>query len=200
MDLIFLATLGVGALWMIRLQAQRRRIALLGAHLANYQIEKHLETLTQGYLRALGEAEAGRREQIWQLLRPTEQTLARQVGRLAADFAAADEAATRVSKLPLDLPLAHSLLPGRSFDMRAALALHAQAIDRAVGGDGDAPDTARAFQLSAEIFLMQHTCHWFCRSRSVASARLLSRHKTSHQQVVAAVAPATRAAYLALTG
>ena len=33
--------------------------------------------------------------------------------------------------------------------------------------------------MSAELFLMQHTCHWYCRSRAVASARMLARHKTS---------------------
>jgi hypothetical protein len=54
--------------------------------------------------------------------------------------------------------------------------------------------------LSAELFLMQHTCHWYCRSKVVASARLLARHKTSHQLALDSVAPATRAAYRSLTG
>ena len=46
---------------------------------------------------------------------------------------------------------------------------------------------------------MQHSCHWFCKSKAVASARLVLRHKTSHEQVLAAVAPDTRRAYVALT-
>jgi len=50
------------------------------------------------------------------------------------------------------------------------------------------------------LFLMQHTCHWFCRSKTVASARLLARHKTSYAQVLAAVAPQTREAYIRLIG
>ncbi len=53
----------------------------------------------------------------------------------------------------------------------------------------------RAFRATAELLLFQHSCHWFCRSRSVASARLLARHQTAYAQVLAAVAPATREAY-----
>jgi hypothetical protein len=57
-----------------------------------------------------------------------------------------------------------------------------------------------AFTMSAELFLMQHTCHWFCKSKTVASARMLARHKTSYEQLVASVAPDTRTAYCALVG
>jgi hypothetical protein len=47
---------------------------------------------------------------------------------------------------------------------------------------------------------MQHTCHWFCRSKAVASARTMARHKTSYAQVLASVAPDTRNAYNSLIG
>jgi hypothetical protein len=47
---------------------------------------------------------------------------------------------------------------------------------------------------------MQHTCHWYCRSKTVASARLLARHKTTYQQVLQSVSVGTRDAYLAMTG
>ena len=50
----------------------------------------------------------------------------------------------------------------------------------------------------AELFLMQHTCHWYCKSKPVASARLMARHQTGYAQVIDAVDPATRRAYLAL--
>jgi len=200
MDLILLTTFAAAVLWMIRHQEQRRRINLLGAHLANYQIEKHLETLTEGYQRALGEGDAQRREQIWQLLRPTEQALSSQMRRLAADFAHAPEAETRVSKLPVHVPLAAKLLPHNSFDMRKALTLHAHAISQAVQDGAETPHKRHAFNVSAELFLMQHTCHWYCRSRRVASARMLARHQTSHAQLIAAVPAETRAAYRALTG
>ena len=55
MDLLLLALLLSTGGYAVNAQQQRKRIALLGAHLGNYQIEKLLETLTQGYLRALGE-------------------------------------------------------------------------------------------------------------------------------------------------
>jgi hypothetical protein len=55
----------------------------------------------------------------------------------------------------------------------------------------------KAFTLMAELFLMQHTCHWYCKSKPVASARLMARHQTGYAQVIDAVDPATRRAYLA---
>ena len=54
---------------------------------------------------------------------------------------------------------------------------------------------ARAFQLSAELYLLQHSCHWFCKSRAVADARLMLRHQVNHQKVLESVSAATRYAY-----
>lgn len=199
MDLFLLAILVAFSAWAIKAQDQRRRIALLGSHLAKYQIEKHMETLTQGYLRALGEDDPQRSEPIWNMLHSTEQELCDQFNRFVAAFSRAQEADTRVSKLPVYLPFATKLLPGLTFDMRQALAIHGRGISRAVeGGGGHRSPKAMAFNVSAELFLMQHTCHWFCRSKTVASARMLARHKTSYEQLVAAVAPDTHAAYCAL--
>ncbi len=53
--------------YVVNAQQQRRRIALLAHHLGHYQIEKLLETLTQGYLRALGESDAERRDP-WEIV------------------------------------------------------------------------------------------------------------------------------------
>lgn len=183
---------------MLKARLQQQRIAFLGRFLAGYSIEKNIETVTQGYLRALGESEPGRRGQIFELLRANEQALCRQVGQLADAFAAADPAATRVSKLPIWVPIPMSL--AASFDMREALRLHARGICRAVGDTGAPSAKERAFAISAELLLMQHTCHWFCRSKSVASARMLARHRTSYEQVAGAVLRQTRAEYLALVG
>ena len=58
----------------------------------------------------------------------------------------------------------------------------------------------KAFIVMAELFLMQHSCHWFCRSRLVAHARLLARHQTPYEKVLNSVAPQTRQAYCALVG
>jgi hypothetical protein len=199
MDTFLLAAVAVAFGWALRTREQRQRIALLASYLSRYQIEKHIETLTQGYLRALGEPDEARRAQIWQLLRSTEQALCGQLNRLAADFARADEEPTRVSKLPIYLPFA-TRLQGVTFDLRQALALHARGLREAIEEREGVPAKDRAFAVSAELFLLQHTCHWFCKSRLVASTRLLGRHKTSYQQVVASVQPATRAAYAALVG
>jgi hypothetical protein len=198
MELFLLAIIVALSDWALKARDQRRRIALLGSHLARYQIEKHMETLTQGYLRALGEDDPERSEPIWNMLRSTEQELCDQFGRFVASFARAQEADTRVSKLPIYLPFAAKLLPNLTFDMRLALAIHAREISQAVDGGAHISPKATAFTLSAELFLMQHTCHWFCKSKTVASARMLARHKTSYEQLVAAVGPATRVAYCAL--
>ncbi|RYY95578.1 MAG: hypothetical protein EOO24_22630 [Comamonadaceae bacterium] len=197
MDIFLFAAVAAAFAWALRVRDQAQRIALLASYLAKYRIEKLMETLTEGYLRALGEDDPQRREQIWQLLRSSEQDLCGQVSRLAADIERADPEAMRVSKLPVYLPFA-TRLPGATFDLRQALALHATALRRAVQEQDAAPAATRAFTVSAELFLLQHTCHWYCKSRFVASARMLARHKTSYEQLVAAVLPQTRAAYLAL--
>jgi hypothetical protein len=194
MEIILLAMLAGFAAWQYKVRDQRQRIALLGRLLGRYQIEKHMETLTQGYSRALGGGDA----QAWSAFRPTEQELCTQCTSLCADMAAAPATETRVSLFPFYLPMATRLLGEASFDLRRAIALHTQGICRAVRREGDPRD--RAFVMLAELLLMQHTCHWFCRSRAVASARMLARHRTSYEQLLAAVSPETRAAYGKLVG
>lgn len=182
--------------WMAKARLQQQRIALLARFLSEYSIEKNIETVTQGYLRALGEAEPGRREQVLNLLRVNEQDLCRQMSQLAGDVAAADPSVTRVSKLPVWMPFALAVAP--SFDLREALRVHARGICRAIGDEAARSPKDRAFAITAELLLMQHTCHWFCRSKTVASARMLSRHRTSYEQLAAAVLPQTRSEYLGL--
>ncbi|WP_311223493.1 MULTISPECIES: hypothetical protein [unclassified Acidovorax] len=200
MDLLLLTLLLSGGGYVINAQQQRKRIVLLGTHLGQYQIEKLLETLTQGYLRALGEKDAERREQIWALLVSSEAQLSEQFNRFAADFSRVDAPSARVSRLPIGLPFALQLFPSASFDMRKALAVHAQGIARVARNEAGRSPRDKAFMMTAELFLMQHTCHWFCKSRTVASARVMARHQTPHPQLVASVSPETRAAYTALVG
>lgn len=199
MDFFPLALLAAIALWSVRSQDQGHRIALLASHLREHEIEKLMEALTQGYLRAMGESDVQRREQVFTMLRISEQQLVRQVRALAAGFSQVDDASARVSRLPVYLPWLTRVAPPLTFDMRSALALHADGIDRGMSSDS-LSSRDRAFMLSAEILLLQHTCHWFCKSRMVASARMLAAHKTSHAQLIASVSPATRSAYLALIG
>lgn len=200
MDLLIgLLLIGVGG-FTLKSAEQRQRIALLGQHLQPYQLEKLMETLTDGYLRALGESEAERREQVWQHLETTERAVASQLERLALDVARLDPALTRISRWPVAVPLASRLLPATTFDLREALAVHARGVASAVKNTRGLNRRDKAFMLSAELFLFQHTCHWYCRSRSVASARLAMRHRTRYEQVLQAVSSATRSDWLALAG
>lgn len=199
METYLLLILAAAALRVVQLRDQRRRIALLAEYLRPYRIEKLMETLSDGYLRALGESDPDRQAQIWALMDVSEAALNDQLGRFAADLAAADPAATRVSRAGWRIPVVERLLPGRSFDLRAAIALHARGVAHVVANAEGLARREKAYILSAEMFLLQHTCHWYCKSRSVASARLLARHRTAYAQVLDAVSADTRRAYRALT-
>lgn len=200
MELLFLPALILLGVFILKSRDQRQRIVLLGSHLGQYQIEKLMESLTEGYLRCLGEEDAERRAQIWNMLNMTEATLAGQFGRFAADFAKVDEAQARVSKFPLAIPYASKLFPGASFDVRKAFAIHARGVADAAANLRELSPRDKAFTMSAELFLMQHTCHWYCRSKAVASTRMMARHKTSYALLLDSVAPDTRIAYRGLTG
>ena len=196
--LIILA-LGVGAFVMKNME-QRQRIGLLSGYLRKYQLEKLMENLTEGYLRALGESDPQRSEPIWRMLVSTEQSVADQMGRLAADMAHMGEEQARVLRWPMAVPLASRWLPAATFDLRQLMAIHAKGFASALQNTAGLTRKEQAFTLSAELFLFQHTCHWYCRSKAVASARLLARQKTTHEQVLSAVSPTTRQAYTALVG
>ncbi|SEB24047.1 hypothetical protein [Variovorax sp. YR216] len=199
MEFLILATLLLVGASILKSADQRRRIALLGSYLGNYQIEKLMENLTEGYLRCLGEDDPERRSQIWALLDDTERKLSMQFSNFAVEFSRVDEKETRVSTLPIALPYAGQFLPAATFDVRKAFAIHARGIAEVAQNDAQRSQKAKAYMMSAELFLMQHTCHWFCKSKAIASARMLARHKTSYQQLIDSVSPGTRSAYLALT-
>ncbi|MDP1656499.1 MAG: hypothetical protein Q8K91_09795 [Hylemonella sp.] len=188
------------ALQFLKIRDQRQRIALLGAYLSRFQIEKLMENLTEGYLRALDENDPERRAQIWSMLGTAELELSEQFKRFSADFSTVWGDKTLVSTLPVAIPYASKLFPQASFDLRQVLAIHAQGIAAVAENRHSLSLRDKAYMLSAELFLMQHSCHWFCRSKAVASARMLARHKTSHAQLVESVSPPTREAYLRLIG
>lgn len=190
----------VTALQFLKIRDQRQRIALLGAYLSRFQIEKLMENLTEGYLRALDENDPERRAQIWSMLGTAELELSEQFKRFSADFSTVWGDKTLVSTLPVAIPYASKLFPQASFDLRQVLAIHAQGIAAVAENRRNLSLRDKAYMLSAELFLMQHSCHWFCRSKAVASARMLARHKTSHAQLVESVSPPTREAYLRLIG
>lgn len=200
MEIVVLAMLIAIGAYLLKSRNERRRIALLGSHLGKYQIEELMGHLTEGYLRALGEEDSQRRDSIWSLLNTTEAKLCSQFNSFAAEFSKVAEAQARVSKFAFPIPFAERFFPKATFDLRRCLMLHAQGITSAAQDSPDRTARDKAFTLSAELFLMQHTCHWFCRYKAVASARMLVRHKTPYALVLKSVAPETRRAYGDLTG
>ncbi|WP_363717446.1 hypothetical protein [Rhodoferax sp.] len=185
---------------VLKTREQAQRIALLGSYLAEFQIEKLMQDVLGGYQRALGEADAERQAQVWRHLETTERTLSEQFKLFVLEFAKVAEPQARLSRLPLALPFVSQYFPASTLDLRKLLSVHAHGIALAAQNSPDQPLKSKAFTLSAELMLMQHSCHWFCRSKTVASARLLARHKTAYAQVLASVTPSTRQAYLKLTG
>ena len=200
MDILVLFTLLAIAVHVLRRREQAQRIAMLGLYLGKFQIEKLMQEVLSGYQRALGEAEEQRQAQVWRHLETAEQTLTEQFNRFVLEFAKLPEPQTRLSRLPVALPFVSQYFPASTLDLRKLLSLHAHGIGQAAQNNPAQPAKSKAFTLSAELMLMQHSCHWFCRSRTVASARLLAGHQTAYAQVLNAVAPSTRKAYLQLTG
>lgn len=196
--LIFLVMIGLAG-YFVKAAEQRQRIGMLGACLQQFQLEKLMETLSVGYLRALDTPHAQSTDPAWQRLENTEQSLGEQLGRAARELAGWNEADARISQWAQALPLATRLLPKTTFDLRAAMRLHADGFAHVLANAEQLDRKAQAHRLLAELLLFQHTCHWYCRSRSVASMRLLLRHQTTHEQAVASVSERTRVAYAALT-
>jgi len=192
---VLLSTLAWGA-WLHTSKLQHQRKALLGRQLQPYQIEKHMETLTEGYMRALGEASPERQASIWALMASSEDILNTQFKNFVLDFSKQNAASTLVSTWPLCIPYAEKITPHAVFDMRKLLSIHAQGIANAIENNAQRSPKNKAFTLMAELLLMQHTCHWFCKSKTVASARMVARHRTSYPQLIAAVSKETRQMYL----
>lgn len=187
--------------WNVALRAeQAQRVVLLAAHLGRYRIEKRMEALTEGYLRALGDTHTHGRELLWEQLAVTEQQLLADLTQLHAGLADVWGEKLRISRLPVPLPRAAQLFPAATFGLREALAIHIQGLTRGIQNPQGLPARDRAFVLTAEMLLLQHTCLWFCRSLSRASAHLVARHQTRYEQVLQSVSVETRQAYGGLQG
>ena len=180
--------------FVIKNAEQRQRIAWLGAILGPIKIEKNMETLATGYMRALAETDPERSGPIWRMLESTEASLVQQLDRLAKDVQVMTPSQARISRWSLALPMATRLFPNTTFDLREAFKIHAQGFARGAENADGLSRKQQARRLLAEMFLFQHTCHWYCRSRSVASARLVVRHQTTYEQALALVSPTTRQA------
>ena len=193
--LSLLVTLGLVLHWF-NSQDRRERTALLASQLRPFQIERLMQQLTEAYMRALGESDAERQAQVLQAQHAAEEQLAEQFQSLARAFAQLPAPQARTLKLAL--PGIDKVLPQATFDTRRMLQVHADGIARVVRNDSGRTPRERAYTLMAEMFLMQHSCHWFCRSKTIASARMLAQHQTHYEQALQAVSPETREAYQAL--
>lgn len=184
--------------WIINARAQARRIVFLGGFLRKYEIEKLMETLADGYLRALGEPDQERSDSIWAILASSEVQLCEQVQALADDLEKVPAPQARFSRLGMALPpVALELLAWTAADLRPLIRIHADGIQQVALNAESRSRRDRAFMLTAEMLLLQHTCHWYCRSRNIAHGRMLARHQTAYGQVVRSVSPATQERYIA---
>lgn len=198
--LLLLAVLGIAA-QVRKTREQQARVALLAQYLRPYQIEQQMEALTDGYLRWLGETDAERARQVRGVLAGTEQALASQFQRFATDVSTMPAPQAQVSKLPMWIPWAQQLLPRyRMFDVREAFKIHARGIAEVAANNAGLGEKGLARRMMAELLLMQHTCHWFCRSKAVADARLVLRHQTAWQQALDTASPQTARDYRELLG
>ncbi|CAM4069782.1 hypothetical protein [Bordetella muralis] len=193
---IALTLLAVVVVWQVlRVRYQRTHIVLLGRHLANLQLERHMETLTQGYIRAIKADTEARQLQVLETFAPTERSVAAQVLSLAKSMQQESRQDTPMCMLSFCVPYIERFLPSMTRDFRELLHIHAAGLRHVVdNNDGWDPKT-RAYHLSAELYLFQHSCHWYCKSRNVADARLMLRHQVSHQKVLDSVSTVTRLAY-----
>lgn len=192
--LIVLVTWGLIARW----RDDRRRVLWLGTQLRRRPIERLMERLATAYLRTLADDDAERRQQAWTGLASDEAALADALAEWAREMADVPPPLARIRRY--GVPGLDKLWPWAAIDLRKLLAVHAHGLRDAVENVRGLGPAARARSVLAELYLLQHTCHWFCRSRAVASARLLARHQTPYADVLAAVSPETRRAYQALTG
>ena len=198
MDLLIPLLFFAFGAFVLKNTEQRQRIAWLGAILGPIKLEKSMETLATGYMRALAETDPERSGPIWRMLESTETTLVQQLERLANDIQAMTPPQARISRWPLALPMTTRLFPDSTFDLRETFQIHAKGFAQGVANAEGLSRKSQARRLLAEMFLFQHTCHWYCRSKSVASARLMVRHQTTYEQALALVSPQTRQAYTAL--
>ncbi len=192
--LIVLAVWGGIARW----REDRRRVVWLATQLRRHPIERLMERLATGYQRILADEDPERREQAWAGLASDEAALADAVSRWALEMAEVDPPLARIRRYPF--PWLDRLWPWAAIDLRKLLAVHAHGLREAVDNERGLAPAARARGVLAELYLLQHTCHWFCRSKSVASARLVTRHQTRHADVLSVVSPESRRAYAALVG
>ena len=92
------------AIFILKNQQQKQRIAILGKHLSRFDIETLMSGLISGYMRALGEERPERQAQVWAHLNAQEDLLSTQFTQFAQDFGEVWGDDALISTLPLSLP------------------------------------------------------------------------------------------------
>lgn len=195
MNLALLLLICLASWLLLRLHYQRAHISLLGRHLASLQLERHMETLTQGYTRAIHEDTEIRQQQVLESFAATEEAVAVQVQALADAMQQEDKESTSMGVLSICVPYIERFWPVMTRDFRQLLQIHAAGLRHVVNNVEELDSKSRAFHLSAELYLFQHSCHWYCKSRTVADARLMLRHQVEPKKVLDSVSAPTRSAY-----
>lgn len=189
--------LAVAVVWrVLSMRYQKAHIALLGRHLANHQLERHMETLTQGYTRAIQADSTSRQLQILETFAQTERAVASQAQAVAVALQQESLQQASLVTWPMCIPYAEHFAPSITRDFRALFQIHAEGLRYVVDNVPGWEPKQRAYHLSAELYLLQHSCHWFCKSRGVANARLQLRHQVEYQKVLDSVSETTRSAYV----
>ena len=105
-----------------------------------------------------------------------------------------------MSRLPIALPFADKLFPAATFDMRKALAIHAKGITHVMQNTGHLSAKDRAYMMTAELVPDAAHLPLVLQVQTIASARMMARHQTPHEQLVNSVSEPTRKAYGAHPG
>lgn len=200
MDFALTLLMAAGMWVILRGRYQGAHIALLSSHLSGLNLERHMETLTQGYTRAIREESESRQLQVLDTYAQTERAVAAQVRTLADAMSRETRQATSMGALKICVPYVERFFPAVTRSFAELLEIHAAGLRRVVDNDAGLSPKDRAFHLSAELYLFQHSCHWYCKSRTVADARLMLRHQVDHQKVLDSVSARTRTAYLQWLG
>lgn len=194
---LFFALLLVALVWRgLNVREQSGKVRFLAERLQPFRVEKHMADVQVNTMRALSETDPERQASIWALTEGMQSDLCRQLNAFVLAFAKADPNRTRVSRWAMAIPYLTRWVPSMSFDLRKVLGVHAEGLQYAC--NLKVPVKEKAFVFMAEMLLLQHSCHWFCRSKLIASARLWTQHQTPYAQVLANVTPATRRSYAQL--
>src|SRR5690606_26331552 len=147
------------------------------------------------YSRAIGEESETRRLQVLETFSQTERAVAAQARTLAQAMQQESAQDASMGTASFCIPYIERFALAATRDFRKLLHIHAAGLRHVVDNENGWDAKNRAFHLSAELYLLQHSCHWFCKSRNVADARLLLRHQVNRQKVLESVSSVTRAAY-----